>query len=110
MPLVSPVTVIGENDIIATGAVSGGSQTGGLVGSFSSSGSIVGGTATGAVTGVVDRLERAGYARRVRDPRDRRKVNVEVTEAFMAAGAEIWGPVRADWDAELARMREDREE
>jgi DNA-binding MarR family transcriptional regulator len=61
------------------------------------------GLTSGAVTGVVDRLERAGYARRVRDPSDRRKVKVEVTEAFMAAGAEIWGPVKADWDAELAR-------
>ena len=61
------------------------------------------GLTSGAVTGVIDRLERAGYARRVRDPDDRRKVNVEVTEAFLAAGAEIWGPVKADWDAELAR-------
>ncbi|MBF6332960.1 MarR family winged helix-turn-helix transcriptional regulator [Nocardia transvalensis] len=36
------------------------------------------GLTTGAVTGLVDRLERAGYARRVRDPRDRRKVLVEL--------------------------------
>jgi DNA-binding MarR family transcriptional regulator len=34
---------------------------------------------TGAITGVVDRLERAGYVRRVRDPRDRRKVLIEVS-------------------------------
>jgi DNA-binding MarR family transcriptional regulator len=31
---------------------------------------------TGAITGVVDRLEAAGYVRRERDPRDRRKVIV----------------------------------
>ncbi|MCE6994189.1 MarR family transcriptional regulator [Saccharothrix sp. S26] len=37
------------------------------------------GLSTGAVTGVIDRLERAGYARRVRDPHDRRKVLVELT-------------------------------
>ncbi len=37
------------------------------------------GLSTGAVTGVIDRLERAGYVRRVRDPDDRRKVLVEVT-------------------------------
>lgn len=37
------------------------------------------GLSTGAVTGVIDRLERAGYVRRVRDPHDRRKVLVEVT-------------------------------
>ena len=34
------------------------------------------GLSTGAVTGVVDRLERAGYATRARDPRDRRRVIV----------------------------------
>jgi DNA-binding MarR family transcriptional regulator len=37
------------------------------------------GLSTGAVTGVIDRLERAGYVRRVRDPHDRRKVLVEVS-------------------------------
>ncbi|WP_433267846.1 MarR family winged helix-turn-helix transcriptional regulator [Actinosynnema sp. CS-041913] len=39
------------------------------------------GLSTGAVTGVIDRLEKAGYVRRVRDPHDRRKVLVEVTMA-----------------------------
>jgi len=39
------------------------------------------GLSTGAVTGVIDRLERAGYVRRVRDPDDRRKVLVEVSRA-----------------------------
>src|SRR5438876_11951776 len=33
---------------------------------------------TGAVTTVVDRLERAGYARRIPDPSDRRRVLIEV--------------------------------
>ena len=37
------------------------------------------GLTTGAVTGVVDRLEERGLARRVRDDADRRKVLVEVT-------------------------------
>ena len=37
------------------------------------------GLTTGAVTAVIDRLERAGYARRVRDDEDRRRVKVEVT-------------------------------
>ena len=32
------------------------------------------GLTTGAITGLVDRLERGGYARRERDPRDRRRV------------------------------------
>jgi DNA-binding MarR family transcriptional regulator len=34
------------------------------------------GLTSGAVTGVIDRLERAGYVRRVGDPYDRRKVKV----------------------------------
>jgi DNA-binding MarR family transcriptional regulator len=41
------------------------------------------GLTTGAITTVLDRLERAGLARRVRDPDDRRRVLVELTpEAF----------------------------
>jgi DNA-binding MarR family transcriptional regulator len=45
------------------------------------------GLTTGAITTVLDRLERAGYARRVRDADDRRRVLVELTpEAFHGAG------------------------
>jgi DNA-binding MarR family transcriptional regulator len=36
------------------------------------------GLTTGAITGVVDRLEAAGLARRARDPRDRRRVVLEL--------------------------------
>jgi DNA-binding MarR family transcriptional regulator len=32
---------------------------------------------TGAVTGMIDRLEKAGYVRRTNDPKDRRKIIVE---------------------------------
>ena len=39
------------------------------------------GLTTGAVTGVIDRLERAGFAQRVIDPSDRRKVIVAPDEA-----------------------------
>jgi DNA-binding MarR family transcriptional regulator len=35
------------------------------------------GLTTGAITGVLNRLERAGYARRIRNPKDRRNVKVE---------------------------------
>jgi len=59
---------------------------------------VASGLTTGAVTAVVDRLERAGYATRVRDERDRRKVKVEVTEAFYARAADIWGPVAEEWE------------
>ncbi|GAA2601416.1 MarR family transcriptional regulator [Dactylosporangium fulvum] len=36
------------------------------------------GLTTGAVTGIIDRLERAGFVRRVRDPGDRRRVIIEL--------------------------------
>ena len=62
-----------------------------------------------AVTGVVDRLERAGYARRTADPRDRRKVKVEVTPAFYERAEEIWAPLKREWDEVLARRFTARE-
>src|SRR5262245_24559264 len=37
------------------------------------------GLTTAAVTAMLDRVERAGFARRVRDQKDRRQVIVEVT-------------------------------
>jgi DNA-binding MarR family transcriptional regulator len=60
------------------------------------------GLTTGAVTGVIDRLERAGYARRVPDPEDRRRVKVEVTPEFYARADQIWGPLAADWERSLS--------
>jgi DNA-binding MarR family transcriptional regulator len=42
------------------------------------------GLSTGAMTTALDRLERAGYARRVRDPGDRRRVCIELTPAIGA--------------------------
>ncbi|HUB77045.1 MAG TPA: MarR family transcriptional regulator [Solirubrobacteraceae bacterium] len=38
------------------------------------------GLTTGAMTAALDRLERSGYARRVPDPADRRRVLVELTD------------------------------
>jgi DNA-binding MarR family transcriptional regulator len=38
------------------------------------------GITSGAVTGVIDRLERGGWVRRVADPNDRRKVIVELVQ------------------------------
>jgi DNA-binding MarR family transcriptional regulator len=60
------------------------------------------GLTTGAVTGVIDRLERAGYARRAPDPEDRRRVKVEVTPEFYARADQIWGPLAADWERSLS--------
>jgi DNA-binding MarR family transcriptional regulator len=61
------------------------------------------GITAGAVTGVIDRLERAGYARRVSDPGDRRRVRVLVTEAFYRSAERIWGPMAADWQTMLSK-------
>jgi DNA-binding MarR family transcriptional regulator len=55
------------------------------------------------VTGVIDRLERIGYARRVPDAADRRRVRVHVTPAFYAATEPLWGPMAADWHSTLSK-------
>ena len=48
---------------------------------------------TGAVTGIIDRLEKAGLARRVRDTDDRRKVYVRMTAAGRAKAIALYGPM-----------------
>jgi DNA-binding MarR family transcriptional regulator len=60
------------------------------------------GLTTGAVTGVIDRLEKAGFARRISDPDDRRRVRLEVTATFYKQAERIWGPVASDWQSTLA--------
>src|SRR3954468_4076752 len=50
------------------------------------------GLSTGAITTVLDRLERGGFARRVRDESDRRRVLVEATPEARAGAAEFYGP------------------
>jgi DNA-binding MarR family transcriptional regulator len=47
------------------------------------------GLSTGAITAVIDRLEAAGYARRVADPADRRRVMVELTDKAREAAYEL---------------------
>jgi DNA-binding MarR family transcriptional regulator len=61
------------------------------------------GLTAGAVTGVIDRLEKIGYARRTPDPNDRRRVRVEVTPTFYRAAEPLWGPMAAEWQSMLAR-------
>jgi DNA-binding MarR family transcriptional regulator len=52
------------------------------------------GLSTGAITAVIDRLEKVGYAHRVTDPGDRRRVLVELTDKARAAGYELMaGPM-----------------
>jgi DNA-binding MarR family transcriptional regulator len=49
------------------------------------------GLTTGAITTVLDRLERGGFARRTRDPTDRRRVLVEVGPEAMAGAGDYYG-------------------
>jgi DNA-binding MarR family transcriptional regulator len=51
------------------------------------------GLTTGAITGVIDRLERAGFARREPDPGDRRKVVVRATESVAEHIAPLFEPM-----------------
>jgi DNA-binding MarR family transcriptional regulator len=51
------------------------------------------GLTTGAITTVIDRLERAGFAQRVRDERDRRRVHVELTELARQKSWEFYEPL-----------------
>jgi DNA-binding MarR family transcriptional regulator len=47
----------------------------------------------GAITTVVDRLERAGYARRRRDTADRRRVLVELVPGMVERALPYYGPL-----------------
>ncbi|MFF8373433.1 MarR family winged helix-turn-helix transcriptional regulator [Streptomyces lydicus] len=52
------------------------------------------GLTTGATTRLIDRLERAGYARRAADPKDRRRVIVEPVPDALDRIKEVVGPAR----------------
>ena len=86
---------INESDLHCLNIIenSGGLTAGALAGEA--------GLTNGAITGVLDRLEKAGFARRVTDPTDRRRVRVEVTDAFYNHAEQIWGPMAADWQSTL---------
>jgi DNA-binding MarR family transcriptional regulator len=66
------------------------------------------GLTTGAVTGLMDRLERAGYVQRARDTHDRRKVVVELVpnEQMDALLAAAFGPFTEDMTKIAARYSE----
>jgi DNA-binding MarR family transcriptional regulator len=51
------------------------------------------GVTTGAVTAILDRMERAGFLRRVRDQADRRKVHVELTDDVRRVAEEFYAPI-----------------
>jgi DNA-binding MarR family transcriptional regulator len=65
---------------------------------------------TGAVTGVLDRLERAGCARRVQDLEDRRRVVVQPTAEARRLGCALLAGLRRDLEAILASHTEREQE
>ena len=66
------------------------------------------GLSTGAVTTVIDRLARAGYARRVADPGDRRRVLVELTPGARQLLRELFAPLIDDTLRQLERYDDEQ--
>jgi hypothetical protein len=70
---------------------------------------LVGLTRGGAITGVIDRLERAGYVRREPDPQDRRRVLVVAnTDKVMADVGSVYGRVAKEWATYLKTLTQDQ--
>src|ERR687896_334642 len=61
----------------------------------------------GPFSAALDRLERAGYVRRVRDEKDRRRVLVEVTDRLEKLTWELYGPLATSGDAMLRDLTEE---
>jgi DNA-binding MarR family transcriptional regulator len=66
------------------------------------------GLTTGAITGVIDRLERVGLARRERDPEDRRKILVRVLPAVGERVAPLFEPMERTAMAVLSSYGDDQ--
>ena len=60
-----------------------------------------------SVTALVDRLERAGHLRRVRDTDDRRRVVLEMSDSARAAGGEFFGGLQRDLLGAMADYSDD---
>src|SRR5215469_148356 len=67
------------------------------------------GLTTASITGVLDRLEEAGFVRRERDPHDRRRVIVRLDAARgLRDVAPVFAPVIAAWQAVAARYTDEQ--
>jgi DNA-binding MarR family transcriptional regulator len=66
------------------------------------------GLTTGAVTALVDRMEAAGLLRRSYDPRDRRKVWVELTAEAQKLGDEVYGPLNQTGQMHLDSLSDEQ--
>ena len=67
----------------------------------------LGGLTTGAVTGVIDRLEKAGYVRRESDPADRRKVVIRLMPGAAERAGALYQPMLASTDPLWERYSDD---
>jgi DNA-binding MarR family transcriptional regulator len=65
------------------------------------------GLTTGAITGIIDRLERAGLARRERDADDRRKILVRALPAVSERVAPLFAPMERAAMAMLSKYGDD---
>jgi DNA-binding MarR family transcriptional regulator len=66
------------------------------------------GLSPGATTTAIDRLEKAGYARRERSKDDRRTVMVELTEEARQLIEEIYGPIGEAGTERLQKYSEEQ--
>jgi DNA-binding MarR family transcriptional regulator len=101
--IVADLSGVGRTEVRCLGLLdrSGGQLTAGRLAELSR-------LTTGAITGVVDRLERAGLARRIPDPTDRRKVIIELDEVAHARGDEAYGPLVEAQRVDLQRLSVDQ--
>ncbi|NUO52738.1 MAG: MarR family transcriptional regulator [Polyangiaceae bacterium] len=65
------------------------------------------GLTTGAITGVLDRLERAGFIRREKDENDRRQVLIRVLHERLKPVEAIFSDFRAAWEKLLSKYTVD---
>jgi DNA-binding MarR family transcriptional regulator len=60
-----------------------------------------------AATALVDRLENVGHVRRYRDPQDRRRVTVQMSETAMRVATEFFVPLGAHMHDEAAEFTDE---
>ncbi|TDC64093.1 MarR family transcriptional regulator [Actinomadura sp. GC306] len=69
---------------------------------------LMGITTGGAITAVIDRLEKAGYVRRTRDPDDRRRVIVELVEENAGQFTAYFEPMSRAFRERLANCTDEQ--
>jgi DNA-binding MarR family transcriptional regulator len=62
------------------------------------------GLSPGAMTSAIDRLERVGYAKRVPDPSDRRRILVEYTPKAREKAMGIYMPLKQAFEKRMSRF------